>query len=419
MNEMEKLDYFYDGGLVEYMSEEQLGCVIAYIYKNFDDSLNSSVQLNNCVNLVNYIRRHNLTIGDVEADKLLERSIKLRNMFNVLNNADILVRVSAYPELKELYDLYCIKNDVIVGRDADYGCLEHKYGKKDLDLIRLYFEDIARYKLLTAEEEKELCIKVKNGDEEARKKLIEHNLRLVVSIAKRYVNPAVSLDDLIQFGSEGLITASRKFDIDKGYKFSTYATHWIRQAVTRGIVNTCRTIRIPAHVYECINKIKKVQTEYLLTNGDYPNVNTLCELTGYNEELVNRCLEYMDTIISLSTTINEDEDTTLADIIEDESSSLDNIGDVTDKVALQTIFDIAALGERDMYIIKARNGFFGRVYTLQEIGEKFGLTRERVRQLEIKALKKLKTASKRRDFSRICQYNMEKNDNELALARMM
>ena len=118
-------------------------------------------------------------------------------------------------------------------------------------------------------------------------------------------------------------------------------------------------------------------------------------------------------------TINEDEDTTLADIIEDESSSLDNIGDVTDKVTLQTIFDIAALGERDMYIIKARNGFFGRVYTLQEIGDKFGLTRERVRQLEIKALKKLKTASNRRDFSRICQYNMEKSDNELALARMM
>ena len=414
-----KNEYFFDDVLVEYMSEEQLATMLAYVYKYFDVNENSNVQLNNCINLVNFIKRHNLVIGEIEAEKLLDRSEFIRNMFKVLDNANVLVRVSYYPELKELYDLYCLRNDVLVGRDADTGYLDQRYGsKKDIDLLKLYYDEIGRYKLLTAEEEKDLAIKMKNGDEEARLSLIKHNLRLVVSIAKRF-RYADLLSDLIQFGNEGLIIACDKYDVDKGYRFTTYATHWIRQSVTRGIADHSRTIRIPVHVHECILKIKKVRAEYLSVYGEYPSNEKIAELTNFSIDSIKRALECMDLTISLSTVINEEDDITLAEVIEDEDSSLDNIDQANDKILLESLFSKANLSEREEYVIKARNGFYGKVYTLAEIGEKFDVTRERVRQIEIKAMGKLKNALERKYHikPKDSQEFIEKNHYILGLSR--
>lgn len=234
------------------------------------------------------------------------------------------------------------------------------------------------------------------GDEEARKKLIEHNLKLVVSVAKHFTGRGLEMSDLIQAGNEGLLVAVRKFNHEKGFKFSTYAMCWIKQSIMRSIANNSRTIRVPAYIHEIIAKIKIVQSQCEL-NGIEPTVNILSTMTGYPVDKIEIALEASNKVLSLYYPVNEDADTTLADIIEDEASVFDTIASTTNKVLVESIFTSAKLTDKEEFVIKARNGFFDQIYTLESIGQKMGVTRERVRQIEIRALRKLKIILEKKD----------------------
>ena len=255
--------------------------------------------------------------------------------------------------------------------------------------------DISEYKILSCEDEYELSRRSKLGDLSARNELIEHNLRLVVSIAKNYMNCGVDFGDLIQYGNEGLITAVNKFDVDMGYRFTTYATYWIKQAITRGIAFSCRNIRIPYGVHENVIKIRKVINTYIIANnGRIPSDNELSEITGLSLEKVKDARDAMDNCISLSTPYGrEDTEATLEDIIPSDSIGLEERFDnYYYSEYLTGLLDIASLTDRELFTIKARNGFFGRIYTLEEIGNIYGITREGVRQIEKHSLEKLRTA---------------------------
>ena len=401
---------FIEEDLIEHMNSEELEMVLAYISRWFDTIEDSKVQLNNCMNLIKFINNHDLIIEEIEAEKLLDRSEKLNNMFRVLNNADVLVRVEKYLEIRELCNLYCLRNNVSLGKDTDIYYADSTYGaKKDLDLIRVYLDEIGKYKILSVEEERELALRIQNGDEEARQKLIEHNLKLVVPIAKRYVNAFNTLDDLIQFGNEGLMIAVKRFDINKGCKFSTYATWWIRQSVTKGLCDYGRTIKLPVHVLVQIYKIKKAQNKYVQEYGRFASVEELSEITNYGIDIVKRAMECMELTVSLSTPINGDQ--ILADVIEDYNSNFDNIEHATNRAVLQSILENANLSDREMYIIMARYNFLDKKYSLEKIAKKYGITRERVRQLELIILEKLKRASKIKEINEL----VKKEENNLLL----
>lgn len=385
-----------DDVLVSYVTDEQIKKILLYIDKSFSDTYSSEIQFNNCINFVNYLKKYNFIIGEIEAEKLLDKSVKLNNMFKILDNANILVRVGSFNELSYLFEMYCLKNDVVLSRDADYGLFEKNKGKKDLDLIRVYLEEVGRYQLLDAQSERDLCIKVSMSDEEARKQLVEYNLRLVVSIAKHFRGFGLSFEDLIQCGNEGLMIASVRYDVSKGYRFSTYATWWIKHSIRKGIAECSRTIRIPVHLHECIIKVKQAISHNLLTKGTYPTYQVISDETGYSIDKIKLAFECMELTVSLSTPIGDDEDSTLGDVIPDSHDDFENIDNDDDSLFVSAFIELAHLTEREEDIIKSRNGFYGDIITLEELGKKYNLTRERVRQIEKTALQKMQKVIKRK-----------------------
>ena len=270
------------------------------------------------------------------------------------------------------------------------------------DPVRMYLKEIGKVPLLSAEEEIELAKKMEQGDENAKKRLAEANLRLVVSIAKRYVGRGMLFLDLIQEGNLGLIKAVEKFDYRKGYKFSTYATWWIRQAITRAIADQARTIRIPVHMVETINKLIRVSRQLLQELGREPTPEEIAEEMDMPVERVREILKISQEPVSLETPIGEEEDSHLGDFIQD-----DNVPVPADAAAFtllkeQLIEVLGTLTEREQKVLRLRFGLDdGRARTLEEVGKEFNVTRERIRQIEAKALRKLRhpSRSKRlRDF---------------------
>lgn len=270
------------------------------------------------------------------------------------------------------------------------------------DPVRMYLKDIGKVPLLSAEKELELAYKMSLGDEEAKKQLVEANLRLVVSIAKRYVNRGMFFLDLIQEGNLGLMKAVEKFDYGKGYKFSTYATWWIRQAITRAIADQARTIRIPVHMVETINKVKKVSSQLLHENGHEPSAEEIAERLDMPVDKVREIMRVAQEPVSLETPIGEEEDSHLGDFIPDEEAP------VPAEAASQTLLKeqladvLKTLTPREEKVLRLRFGLEdGRPRTLEEVGKEFNVTRERIRQIEAKALRKLRHPSrskKLRDF---------------------
>ena len=265
------------------------------------------------------------------------------------------------------------------------------------DPVRQYLKEIGRIPLLDSEEEKELAERMANGDEEAQMRLVESNLRLVVNIAKRYLGRGMFFLDLIQEGNLGLMKAVDKFDYRKGYKFSTYATWWIRQAITRAIADQARTIRIPVHMVETIHRVTRYSRQMLQELGREPTAEEIGEKIGMSAEKVKEILNISQDPVSLETPIGEEEDSHLGDFIPDDDTPAP--ADAAASAILREVIEreLRTLTPREEHVIKLRFGLLdGRTRTLEEVGKEFDITRERIRQIEAKALRKLRHPSRAR-----------------------
>jgi RNA polymerase primary sigma factor len=270
------------------------------------------------------------------------------------------------------------------------------------DPVRMYLKEIGRISLLSSDEEMEISKKVADGDEEAKKILAESNLRLVVSIAKRYVGRGLLFLDLIQEGNIGLMKAVEKFDYDKGYKFSTYATWWIRQAITRALADQARTIRVPVHMVETINKMSRIQRQLTLELNREPSDEEIAKKMGVGVDKVREVLKISQEPVSLETPIGEEDDSHLGDFLKDESS-LSPEEYTENEILKEEIKEVLmSLQAREQEVLELRFGLTdGTCHTLEEVGKKFNVTRERIRQIEAKALRKLRhpsRAKKLKDF---------------------
>lgn len=314
-------------------------------------------------------------------------------------------------EIDELYDTFTKRGIDIIdnGNDIepdDDSNLKDDEDDIDIDLsipeginiddpVRMYLKEIGRVPLLSADEEIKLAKRMEDGDLEAQKRLAEANLRLVVSIAKRYVGRGMLFLDLIQEGNLGLIKAVEKFDYNKGYKFSTYATWWIRQAITRAIADQARTIRIPVHMVETINKLIRVSRQLLQSLGREPSPEEIAKEMDVSVDRVREIMKIAQEPVSLETPIGEEEDSHLGDFIEDHDAPApaEAASFVLLKEQLEDVLD--TLTEREEKVLRLRFGLDdGRARTLEEVGQNFGVTRERIRQIEAKALRKLRHPSR-------------------------
>ena len=300
------------------------------------------------------------------------------------------------PALDELEEIDEVTEEEIAETDS----MADSYSTDDP--VRMYLKEIGKVSLLTQEEEIELATRMSQGDEEAKRRMAEANLRLVVSIAKRYVGRGMLFLDLIQEGNLGLIKAVEKFDYTKGYKFSTYATWWIRQAITRAIADQARTIRIPVHMVETINKVIRVSRQLLQELGHDPSAEEIAAEMNIPVEKVRDILKIAQEPVSLETPIGEEEDSHLGDFIPDEDASEPSEAASFSLLKEQLMSVLATLTPREEKVLRLRFGIEdGRTRTLEEVGKEFNVTRERIRQIEAKALRKLRHPSrskKLRDF---------------------
>ena len=308
--------------------------------------------------------------------------------------------------LDELYNLFNENNIAIVSEDesdnddGDKLLLDDSDLTKNLtinDPVRMYLKEIGQIKLLTMEEELELADRILAGDEMAKSTLAEANLRLVVSIAKRYVGRGMLFLDLIQEGNIGLMKAVEKFDVSKGYKFSTYATWWIRQAITRAIADQARTIRVPVHMVETINKLARIQRQLTLELNREPSEQELAKKMNMSVEKVRDIYKISQEPVSLETPIGEEDDSHLGDFIKDERNVSPEEYATNEMLKDEISEVLLTLTEREEKVIRLRFGLEdGKSRTLEEVGQMFGVTRERIRQIEAKALRKLRHPSRSR-----------------------
>ena len=315
--------------------------------------------------------------------------------------------------LDDLYNTLKENNIEVVTDDADSAggdepenlVMTDEELTKDVNIsdpVRMYLKEIGRISLLSPEEELALSVKIANGDESSKNKLAESNLRLVVSIAKRYVGRGLLFLDLIQEGNIGLMKAVEKFDYGKGYKFSTYATWWIRQAITRALADQARTIRVPVHMVETINKMARVQRQMTLELNREPTDDEIAKKMGITVDKVREVMKISQDPVSLETPIGEEDDSHLGDFIRDERSMSPDEYATNEILKEQIQETLSTLQEREREVLELRFGLIdGTSHTLEEVGKKFNVTRERIRQIEAKALRKLRhpsRAKKLKDF---------------------
>ncbi len=332
---------------------------------------------------------------------LVETAKKKKNVLEQNEIVEAFQDMNLTPEgIEKVYDF-------LEGHSIDViGFIEETPEEEEIDLtlpegiriddpVRMYLKEIGKVPLLSADEEIELAKRMENGDEEAKKRLAEANLRLVVSIAKRYVGRGMLFLDLIQEGNLGLIKAVEKFDYRKGYKFSTYATWWIRQAITRAIADQARTIRIPVHMVETINKLIRVSRSLLQELGRDPSPEEIAEELEMPVAKVREILKIAQEPVSLETPIGEEEDSHLGDFIPDTEMMIPADAAAFTLLKEQLLEVLGTLTEREQKVLRLRFGLDdGRARTLEEVGSRFGVTRERIRQIEAKALRKLRHPSR-------------------------
>ncbi|MDD6646558.1 MAG: RNA polymerase sigma factor RpoD [Firmicutes bacterium] len=334
-------------------------------------------------------------LGDAEIDK-----DQMEEIYDALVGKGIEVVFESEPDDLELMEI----EDEDVDDPEVEAVIADNPGAKEIDLeatisksiavddpVRMYLKEIGKVPLLSAQEEIDLAKRMEAGDEYAKQKLCEANLRLVVSIAKKYVGRGMLFLDLIQEGNLGLIKAVDKFDWTKGYKFSTYATWWIRQAITRSIADQARTIRIPVHMVETINKLIRVSRQLLQEEGREPTPDEIAAEMGISVEKVREILKIAQEPVSLETPIGEEEDSHLGDFIPDDDAPAPAEAAAFSMLKEQLVDVLGTLTEREQKVLKLRFGLEdGRARTLEEVGKKFDVTRERIRQIEAKALRKLR-----------------------------
>ena len=319
---------------------------------------------------------------------------KTEKIFEYLENKGVVAMV---PESDNEDDIILDVEDEPTEEELENIELAVPDGVSIEDPVRMYLKEIGKVPLLTAEEEKELAMQMEAGDAEAKKRLAEANLRLVVSIAKRYVGRGMLFLDLIQEGNLGLIKAVEKFDYRKGYKFSTYATWWIRQAITRAIADQARTIRIPVHMVETINKLIRVQRQLLQELGREPYPEEIAEKMNLPVERVREIQKISQEPVSLETPIGEEEDSHLGDFIQDDNVPVPSEAAAFTLLKEQLVEVLGTLTEREQKVLCLRFGLDdGRARTLEEVGKEFDVTRERIRQIEAKALRKRRHPSRSR-----------------------
>ncbi len=343
------------------------------------------------------MEKENKKLNDTELDENEYKDIQDERdiSFDELENApDDLVELFEEPPILDLDFDEEPSDDDLKLEEMNVENLDEDMNLDNMSLddpVKVYLREIGRVPLLSSEDEIELAIKINHGDEIAKQRLTEANLRLVVSIAKKYVGRGMYFLDLIQEGNVGLIKAVDKFDYTKGFKFSTYATWWIRQAITRAIADQARTIRIPVHMVETINRLKKIQSQLLHENGYEPTEELIAEKMNLPVERIREIMRVAQEPVSMETPIGPEEDSRLMDFIKDDDAL------APDEAALKTITNedidavLKTLTAREEAVIRLRFGLYdGRCHTLEEVGSEFNVTRERIRQIEAKALRKLR-----------------------------
>ncbi|SDI86114.1 MULTISPECIES: RNA polymerase sigma factor RpoD [Alteribacillus] len=355
-----------------------------------------------------------LAEGEMSIDQVKEQLLESGKKRGVLSYAEITEKLAPYDQdsdqMDEFFEYLGEQGIDLLNEGEEVPSMEQvEKEEEELDLndlsvppgikindpVRMYLKEIGRVPLLSAEEEITYAKQIEEGDEEAKRRLAEANLRLVVSIAKRYVGRGMLFLDLIQEGNMGLIKAVEKFDYNKGYKFSTYATWWIRQAITRAIADQARTIRIPVHMVETINKLIRVQRQLLQDLGREPTPEEVSKEMDLTPDKVREILKIAQEPVSLETPIGEEDDSHLGDFIEDQEALAPSDAAAYEllKEQLEDVLD--TLTDREENVLRLRFGLDdGRTRTLEEVGKVFGVTRERIRQIEAKALRKLRHPSR-------------------------
>ncbi len=347
----------------------------------------SEFKLEEVKDLINKGKEEGILTSDEINDTLSEIDLtkeQVDNIYKVIANLDIEI---VNEEIEDIDNIVQKKNKSNLLKNK----IDFSIKSPTNDPVRMYLKEIGKVRLLSAAEEVQLAKKIEKGDLKAKGRLVEANLRLVVSIAKKYVGRGMLFLDLIQEGNLGLIRAVEKFDYKKGYKFSTYATWWIRQAITRAIADQARTIRIPVHMVETINKLVRIQRQLLQKLGREPTAEEISELMEFTPEKVREIMKISQEPVSLETPIGEEEDSHLGDFIED--SEVEAPSDAASFSMLQEQLQeiLNTLNERERKVIQLRFGLNdGHPRTLEEVGREFGVTRERIRQIESKTLGKLR-----------------------------
>ena len=368
-----------------------------------ENIMNSDQMKEHLDNLVDMAKKNDNTLIDTEIVNYFvgKPDIELNTdmmtkIFDYLDEHHVAV-LSETEEDDEILDDMILEDAEDADIDIEKIDLSVPDGVSIEDPVRMYLKEIGKVPLLTAEEEIELAKRMEAGDEKAKQKLAEANLRLVVSIAKRYVGRGMLFLDLIQEGNLGLIKAVEKFDYEKGYKFSTYATWWIRQAITRAIADQARTIRIPVHMVETINKLIRESRQLLQELGREPLPEEIAERMGISVERVREILKISQEPVSLETPIGEEEDSHLGDFIQDQNVPVPAEAAASNLLRDQLNEVLDTLTEREQKVLRLRFGMDdGRARTLEEVGKEFQVTRERIRQIEAKALRRLRHPSKSR-----------------------
>ena len=368
-----------------------------------ENIMNSDQMKEHLDNLVDMAKKNDNTLIDTEIVNYFvgKPDIELNTdmmtkIFDYLDEHHVTV-LSETEEDDEILDDMILEDAEDADIDIEKIDLSVPDGVSIEDPVRMYLKEIGKVPLLTAEEEIELAKRMEAGDEKAKQKLAEANLRLVVSIAKRYVGRGMLFLDLIQEGNLGLIKAVEKFDYEKGYKFSTYATWWIRQAITRAIADQARTIRIPVHMVETINKLIRESRQLLQELGREPLPEEIAERMGISVERVREILKISQEPVSLETPIGEEEDSHLGDFIQDQNVPVPAEAAASNLLRDQLNEVLDTLTEREQKVLRLRFGMDdGRARTLEEVGKEFQVTRERIRQIEAKALRRLRHPSKSR-----------------------